>query len=682
MKKLIMLSFVMSFLFFSCGPKDYLKETQSEKEVRMEWWKDAKFGMFIHWGVYSVPAGWYKDKMVPGISEWIMYSANIPVEEYEKYAADFNPVEYNPEKWVRIAKQAGMKYIVITSKHHDGFCIWDSKITNYDIVDFTQYKKDLLKPLYEACKKEGIKLGFYHSIMDWHHPNAVGENFPKYRDEYLIPQLEELLSEFPDLSILWFDGEWIDEWTEEQGRNLYNHLRNISPELIINNRIGKGRQGMQGMNKDANSVGDFGTPEQEILETSSSLPWESCMTMNDSWGYKRGDENWKSSGTIIYNIIDIASKGGNYLLNVGPDSKGNIPEPSVEILEKVGKWMDKNAEGIYNARTISNYAEGENIRFTKSKDSEYLYAFIIESPENGNVSFSYVTPNENSKITLLGENKDLEYTINNKITTITLPENISQDDFPICLKFQGTENSVSEIPEIKVTGENEKDTYLFQDKIEVELVTNKNSNIYYTLDGTIPSLNSNKYSDKLSVENSCKLNAIVVSEGSLPSPVVSAQFYKIQSVKDVLLKIAPSAKYSANGKLSLVDGKRGSTNYNKEWLGFEGEDLEVTLDLGISKKINGIHLGTLSNINSWIFLPKSVSFQISNDNKKFTKVSEVNYDLNEDENQRSFIKDISASLNSNVRYIKIIAKNIKECPSWHRGAGEKAWIFFDEIIID
>ncbi|MDX1702364.1 MAG: alpha-L-fucosidase, partial [Melioribacteraceae bacterium] len=218
------------FMINACGPNDYLNESPQEKEKRMEWWKDSKFGMFIHWGVYSVPAGWYKDKMAPGASEWLMHFAKISPDEYEKYAAEFNPVLYKPEKWVKLAKNAGMKYIVITSKHHDGFCLWDSKVTNYDIVDFTPYKKDLLKPLAEACRKEGIKLGFYHSILDWHHPDANQENFAKYLDEYLFPQLEELMNNYPDLAILWFDGEWIDEWTEEQGRDLYNRMRNISPD--------------------------------------------------------------------------------------------------------------------------------------------------------------------------------------------------------------------------------------------------------------------------------------------------------------------------------------------------------------------------------------------------------------------------------------------------------------------
>lgn len=675
--------FFLSILLLSCGPKDYLKETQSNKEERMEWWTDAKFGMFIHWGIYSVPAGWYKGEMVSGISEWIMDAAKIPVKEYEKFAAEFNPVEYDAEKWVKIAKQAGMKYIVITSKHHDGFSIWNSKITNYDIVDFTPYKKDLLKPLAAACKKEGIKLGFYHSIMDWHHPNATKENFAKYRDEYLIPQLEELLKEFDNLSILWFDGEWIDEWTEDQGKSLYNHLRNIKPELIINNRVGKGRDGMQGMNKEANSAGDFGTPEQEILETTSAFPWEACMTMNDSWGYKKGDENWKSAETIIYNIIDIASKGGNYLLNVGPDSKGNIPQASIERLTKVGEWMNKNSEGIYYTRPIKNYFEGENIKYTKSKNLENYFAFILKKPKSDTIKIKYVAPKENSKMQILNS-EDVKFSKQGFETKIFLPSNLSENDFPICIKIIGEENKIASKPVIKIDNSEIKESYLFQNNIQVELQSNdENSEIRFTFGENKPNENSELYKTKILIDESEKINTITFKDGYVESPINSVQFYKIKSVENIELKNLPEEKYSKIGKLILVDGNRGSGNYNDgNWLGFEGKNFEAILDFGENKFVKTINLGCLSNLNSWIFLPKKVSFYISNDNINFEEISVIDYSVSKNENQKPFTKDFSANVNSNAKYIKIVAENLNECPNWHKGSGGKAWMFIDEIIID
>ncbi len=362
------------------------QETPEERDTRMAWWREARFGMFIHWGVYAVPAGVHNGKAIGGLGEWIMARAKIPIPEYEKYAKQFNPVKFDAEEWVRIAKDAGMKYIVITSKHHDGFCLWDSKVTDYDIVDFTPYKKDLLKPLADACEKHGVRLCFYYSIMDWHHPDAKGKYFPRYREEYMIPQLKELLSGYGDIGVLWFDGEWIGKWNEPQGKALYKLLREIKPDLIINNRVGKGRKGMQGMSKSPDYAGDFGTPEQEIPHTGlPGVDWESCMTMNKNWGFKINDHKWKSNEKLIRNLIDIASKGGNFLLNVGPTAEGLIPAPSVERLQAMGAWMRVNGESIYGS-TASPFEKPAWGRYTKK--GRTLYAHVFNWPENGKLSIT------------------------------------------------------------------------------------------------------------------------------------------------------------------------------------------------------------------------------------------------------------------------------------------------------
>ncbi|RMG84544.1 MAG: hypothetical protein D6714_07710, partial [Bacteroidetes bacterium] len=257
---------------------NYLLESEKEKNARMAWWRAAGFGMFIHWGAYAVPGGIYRGKEVSGVGEWIMNHGQIPIPAYEQFVRRFNPQKFDAREWARIAKAAGMKYMVITSKHHDGFCLWDSAVSDYDIMDFAPFKRDILGELAEACRAEGIRLGFYYSIMDWHHPDAQGINYPKYndddsfnprfphyRDEYMKPQLKELIEKY-DPAILWFDGEWIKNWTEAQGKDLYQYVRSLKPDILINNRVGKGRQGRQGMNKAGEFVGDFGTPEQEILE--------------------------------------------------------------------------------------------------------------------------------------------------------------------------------------------------------------------------------------------------------------------------------------------------------------------------------------------------------------------------------------------------------------------------------
>ncbi|MEY3349985.1 MAG: hypothetical protein RIQ50_96, partial [Bacteroidota bacterium] len=415
----ILLFLSLIFSISVSAQKDFLKESKQERDVRMQWWRDATFGMFIHWGAYAVPAGVYQGKEVKGIGEWIMHSAQIPIPEYEEFVRQFNPVNFNAKQWVAIAKNAGMKYIVITSKHHDGFCIWDSKVTDYDIMDASPYKRDILKELADACKEAGVKLCFYHSIMDWHQPDAESKkdythqhtphpDFATYREMYLKPQLKELIQKY-DPAVLWFDGEWIPEWTEDQGRDLYNYLRNLKPDLVINNRVGKGRAGMQGMNKYKDAAGDFGTPEQEILEGTSDSDWESCMTMNDTWGFKKSDTKWKSSETLIHNLIDIAAKGGNYLLNVGPTAEGVIPAASVERLSEMGDWLKVNGEAIYSTHSTKKYKEND-ASFTISKDGSLVYA-IITQPVSGELMLKTVEVKQGSKIYMLGLKNPLEYTV-------------------------------------------------------------------------------------------------------------------------------------------------------------------------------------------------------------------------------------------------------------------------------
>jgi alpha-L-fucosidase len=429
MKKLA-LAILLFVTLDAVAQKNFLQETKAERDQRMEWWRDATFGMFIHWGAYAVPAGEYKGQEVKGIGEWIMHTANIPIPEYEQFVKAFNPTAFNADEWVRTAKDAGVRYIVITSKHHEGFCLWDSKVTQYDIMEASPFKRDILKELSDACKKHGVKLCFYHSIMDWHQPDAESkkdythQNTPnpdwsRYRETYLKPQLKELIEKY-DPAVLWFDGEWIPEWTEDQGRDLYNYLRSLKPNLIINNRVGKGRAGMQGMSKYNDAAGDFGTPEQEILEGTSDADWESCMTMNDTWGFKKSDHNWKSAETLIHNLIDIAAKGGNYLLNVGPTAEGRIPPESVERLSEMGQWLKQNGEAIYATRSLKQYKEGDHIKFTVSRDGKYTYAILTSNP-GSSVTLKQVIPAKGGTVTLLGQKGKLRWTSNAEGATISLP---------------------------------------------------------------------------------------------------------------------------------------------------------------------------------------------------------------------------------------------------------------------
>ncbi|MEX2242292.1 MAG: alpha-L-fucosidase [Fimbriimonadaceae bacterium] len=326
----------------------------------MDWWREAKFGMFVHWGLYAVPAGEWQGRKIGGIGEWIYNSAQAKMGDYEGLQRQFNPTKFDAKQFVGAAKGAGMKYIVITSKHHDGFALFDSAVTEWDVME-TPFKRDILLELSKECARQGIKMCFYHSIMDWHHkdysqrrpwdprPELGAPDMDRYV-AFMKAQLRELLSgKYGKIGILWFDGEWEPAWTHERGVDLYNYVKSLDPDVIVNNRVDKGRGGMAGMSLDG-FKGDYGTPEQEIPATGlPGVDWESCMTMNDTWGFKKDDHNWKSTEQLLFNLVDCVSKGGNFLLNVGPTAEGLIPQPSLDRLKEMGGYVRVNAEAIYGA---------------------------------------------------------------------------------------------------------------------------------------------------------------------------------------------------------------------------------------------------------------------------------------------------------------------------------------------
>jgi alpha-L-fucosidase len=348
-------------------------ETKEQRDARMAWWREAKFGMFIHWGVYSVPAGYYHGQPVKGIGEWIMCNGKIPCAEYQKFAPQFNPVKFNANEWVRIAKNAGMKYIVITSKHHDGFAMFPSKASTWNIHDATPWHHDPLQELADACRKQGIKLGFYYSqAQDWNNGGAAlhgkwdlaqTHDMDDYIDKIAVPQVREILTNYgPDVpAVLWWDTP--ADMNHDRAAKLYDEVEQLKPGIIMNNRLGGG------------FPGDTETPEQHIPPQGyPGRDWETCMTINGTWGYKKDDTNFKSTETLIRNLCDIASKGGNYLLNVGPDSQGVIPDGEVQRLADVGVWMKTNGEAIYGTGpTIFGAEAGSFSPTEKDKKGQPLF---------------------------------------------------------------------------------------------------------------------------------------------------------------------------------------------------------------------------------------------------------------------------------------------------------------------
>ncbi len=368
------------------------EETSARHDARMAWWRQARFGMFIHWGLYSAAAGEWEGKATTGAAEWIMNDMAIPLSQYARLAPKFNPVKFDARQWVRLAKEAGMKYIVITTKHHDGFALYPSSLTDWCIKS-TPFHRDPLKELADACQAEGLRLCFYHSIMDWHHPDyaprkpwnnlaTTPPNFDRYA-AFLKGQLKELLTGYGPIGVLWFDGEWENTWTYDRGADLYNYVRNLQPDIIVNNRVSTELPLQAGQRP----FGDYRTPEQSIPSNGlgPGVDWETCMTMNNTWGFKQSDHDWKSAQTLVRNLIDCASKGGNYLLNVGPTGEGLIPEPSVERLRQIGSWMKINGEAIWgtSAGPFPRPLPWGRCTTKVSADDTILYLHVFDWPADG-----------------------------------------------------------------------------------------------------------------------------------------------------------------------------------------------------------------------------------------------------------------------------------------------------------
>lgn len=655
-------------------------ETPEQRAHRMSWWKEAKFGLFIHWGVYSVAAGEYNGQKNYG--EWLMNEARIPVSEYEKFAPQFNPVQFNAEDWVRQAKYAGMKYIVITSKHHDGFAMFNSAVSDYDIMDRTPFGRDPMDELANACRKYGLKLCFYHSIMDWHHPKANREGWAEYRDKYMYPQLKELLTKYGDIGVLWFDGEWIDEWTEDQGKELYRYIRSLQPNIIVNNRVGKGRNGMQGMNTSNDAAGDFGTPEQEILGEKSTLDWESCMTMNGHWGYNKNDREFKSSDELVWNLADIVAKGGNFLLNVGPTAQGTFPTESVQILEAIGQWMAVNSSSVYGTRTWAHWQEGDDVRYCSGEKNRVFVTFC--GREKKQLMLRKIRPARGSKISMLGYREALSWKQTSEGVLIQLPPLLDRPLNNSCkgiwvLEIKGTPVNTPDAPNIGTEAGKSQKTAVFTGNQEVFIMAQRGVAIHYTTDGSEPTSASARYMAPFVVDSSCVVRAVARFPDGATSEPVSMKCVKAQYGIRLLTDYAE--KYGANGPSSLIDGEKGSIRFTDgKWLGYEGLNSEIVLDMGERRQIQGAGISCLRLISSWIFLPVQVDFLVSDDGAAFRLVKSITPEPARDSDPNTGV-ELKSAFDTQARYLKIVARNQGVCPSWHAGAGGKSWLFVDEVWV-
>ena len=370
-------------------PAQLPKETGAQKAQRMKWWTDARFGMFIHWGLYALPAR----------HEWVKNRERITNEQYQKYFENFNPDLYNPKEWARMAKEAGMKYVVLTAKHHEGFCLWDSKFTDYKSTN-TPVGKDLIKEYVEAFRGEGLKVGFYYSLIDWHHPDyTIDRNHPQRQDydtaysrlnkgrdmnkyrEYMKNQVRELLTNYGEISIIWFDfsfpgknGKGHADWDSE---NLLKLARSLQPGIIVDDRLDL---------KDVEGGWDFTTPEQVKVTkwpeiNGRRVPWETCQTFSGSWGYYRDETSWKSPAQLLELLIESVSKGGNLLLNVGPTARGAFDNRALERLKAMGEWMKYNGRSVYNCTEAPiEFTAPANTLLTYNPATRRLYVHLLAYP--------------------------------------------------------------------------------------------------------------------------------------------------------------------------------------------------------------------------------------------------------------------------------------------------------------
>lgn len=512
------------------------QEHQTDPDDRMQWWREARFGLFIHWGLYSILEGEYAGN--PNHAEWIRTTAQIPLEEYDRLLERFNPVHFDADAWCEMAADAGMRYIVITTKHHDGFCLFDSKVSDFDVMS-TPFQRDIMKELSEAARRHGLRIGWYHSIMDWHHPDylprrgwekadrpADGADFSRFV-AYLHAQVRELLTNYGPIDIMWFDGEWESTWTAELGNELYAMCREISPKTIINNRVSKGREGMAGMTREGNFAGDFGTPEQEVPE--GGLPgvdWESCITMNRHWGWNRADTDWKSSNELIRLLVDVASKGGNLLLNVGPKPDGTFPEEAVARLREIGDWMDLNGEAIYGTQAgpFRDLPFGR-CTMRPAGDTTTLYLHVFDWPDDGTLTVPGLGNSVRDAHMLAGPRvRPLSHRrVGGDIVLKGLPSApVHPASTTIVLVVDGAP-IVYETPEIEAASD------IFVRELRVRArVAGDALEVRYTLDGSDPDATSPLAEGNIVIADTTTVRAASFHDGRRVSAIAERTFEKIE----------------------------------------------------------------------------------------------------------------------------------------------------------
>ncbi|HWD90104.1 MAG TPA: alpha-L-fucosidase [Mucilaginibacter sp.] len=432
---------VLSASIASAQKKRIGNETEAQKKKRMEWWTDARFGMFIHWGLYSLGAR----------HEWLKHNEHMTNEEYQKYFDIYNPDHFDPHKWARAAKTAGMKYAVLTTKHHEGFCLFDSKYTDYKAMN-TPAHRDLVKEYVQAFRQEGLKVGFYYSLLDWHHPDYTadsaypltqedttqanydrinkGRDMNKYR-AYLRNQVRELMTNYGKIDILWLDwswdkgskhGKWGKDW---DAVNLLKMVRQLQPGIIVNNRLGL---------YEYSDGGDFETPEQvstKELDKYKGHTFETCQTFSGSWGYYRDENSWKTHRQLLDLLISSVSNGGNLILNVGPTARGEFDYRATNALDSLAYWMHANSKAIYDCTLApESFKAPDGEKLTYNPKTKHLYVHLYNYPSDGKLKLAgYAGKIKYAQF--LNDFSELKYKVDGKNVELTLPKNKPPYEIPV-----------------------------------------------------------------------------------------------------------------------------------------------------------------------------------------------------------------------------------------------------------
>ena len=721
------LIFTFSIFLFSLSAQQKIYQPNWESldsRPIPEWFEDAKFGIFIHWGPYSVPAWSPKGTY----SEWYQYwmqtrslfgNGNFSGSEVydfhiKNYGEDFSYYDFgplftnelfDPGKWAKLFERSGAKYIVCTSKHHDGYTMWPNEQANDQGFPWNSMevgaKRDLLGDLSEAIKKTDIKMGIYYSLYEWFHPWWQKDK-ARFVDEHFIPQVKDLVTKYkPD--ILWGDGEWdmpAEKWKTPE---LIAWMYNESPakdKILLNDRWGQVRQ----------KHGGYYTTEYESgLELDH--PWEECRGMGFSFGYNRAEEaeDYNSAQVLIYMLVDIVSKGGNLLLDIGPKADGSIPVIMQERLLQMGQWLDLNGEAIYGTRswkTPVQWSEGKR-GYEDSGQSylggEYILKETINPDPGHAVKEAFFTYKANtlyaispawpgktlilknielvpgSRITFLETGELLTWTRKGKDIIVQMPlfdPGKIKSQFAYTIKILGVKDFIKN-PKIIL----EENGFNKPTRVQITCKT-KGVKIHYTLDGSEPSELSTLYSAPFEVNKKCTLKVRAFGDDKSPSDPYEVSLRNFEKYHNITLKHQPVEKYSANRAMTLADDIPGELDFGKgHWLGFNGSDFEAVVDLGKKKAVKSVRIGFLHDPGSWIMLPPQVEFLYSSNGKRFKSLKSIQTKVNESDQKtkREFLYEPD---DLKTRYIKISGKNFGTLPSWHKSAGEQAWLFVDEILID